>query len=261
MYQPKPEKEKTNIDLERRTALFLYKVVPGKNKKKRRFPKEMKIQKPKKAFTIVELVIVIAVIAILMGIMFVGGTALNSNAKTAALDSDFRNFEVNLKAAIQSTEGNEKILFYQSYDGADAAAKKANQLAALNEVLAAYLEDDYKITLVAEDTNGYTDEAAYPKYCADTTATDPWGQKYHVEVVDRSTVGETNITIYVKSNGKNQLTSKQGFDKDDQCLVIAIVNSTVQTKTIDKGYESVGKSENCKYSDVKYDAASNKWSF
>lgn len=42
----------------------------------------------KKAFTIVELVIVIAVIAILMGILFVGGTAINNNAKKSTMQSD-----------------------------------------------------------------------------------------------------------------------------------------------------------------------------
>ena len=54
----------------------------------------------KKAFTIVELVIVIAVIAILMGILFVGGTAINNNAKKSTMQSDLRNYEIALKSVV-----------------------------------------------------------------------------------------------------------------------------------------------------------------
>ena len=77
------------------------------------------LKKPnKKAFTIVELVIVIAVIAILMGILFVGGTAINNNAKKSTMESDFRNYEIALKSVVNDPE-NKSLLVTDATNGVD----------------------------------------------------------------------------------------------------------------------------------------------
>ena len=176
--------------------------------------------KTKKAFTIVELVIVIAVIAILMGIMFVGGTAISNNAKASTLTSDFRSFETNIKAMIN--------------DPANADLGKDLTNANVKAMVNDYFEDDLavgdltELTAEGSNTTGYEGETALK---------DPYGIEYRVVYLDNSSDEHTDLSFCVYSCGKNKQTSTtdDAWDKDDTVLVVRVWDSVVYTETIAPG--------------------------
>lgn len=216
---------------------------------------------PKKAFTIVELVIVIAVVAILMTIMFVGGTAISNNAKFSTLKSDLRTAEVNIKAALNDPSQAKRLSYDYTPSGDDAAAVKA----LLNE----YLEDDFQIAefsrivehsdanknldIPGSSARGDEGRAANVEevYQGKLTAKDPWGKPYEIYVYNLSEAADdagaagahrdatTDWAIVIKSMGKNKLTRMTegssstsvatAFDKDDNYLVIRTYNSEIFT--------------------------------
>ena len=179
----------------------------------------IKTKNPKKAFTIVELVIVIAVVAILMTIMFVGGTAISNNAKMSTIKSDLRTAEVNIKAALQDPEF---VL--------DETQTQANILAHLNK----YMEDDMQLVAAAGTDYVLTD--ANNNCMRFTTAKkDPFGMYYVLEVEDFSTTDkDTNWLFTFKSFGKNKTNAQHStyadglrFEADDVCQFVRFVNSTI----------------------------------
>lgn len=205
----------------------------------------IKTKNPKKAFTIVELVIVIAVVAILMTIMFVGGTAISNNAKMSTAKSDLRTAEVNIKAALQDPEF---VL------DENTTAKK------ILDQLNAYMEDDmklveaYEVTAENKDALGYTDAKALTlegNEVADyvlgdtnsncmrfvTAKTDPFGMRYVLEVEDFSTTDKDTSWLFTfKSFGKNKTNAKLTastyvnglrYEADDICQFIRFVNSSI----------------------------------
>ena len=223
----------------------------------------IKTKNPKKAFTIVELVIVIAVVAILMTIMFVGGTAISNNAKFSTLKSDLRTAEVNIKAALNDPDQNKRLTYDYTSGGSDAEAVK--------DLLNEYLEDDFQIANLARvnpneeglvnanaDIPGSSargDEGVAENveevYQGKLTAKDPWGKNYEIYVYNLSENADdagdagahrdatTDWAIVIKSLGKNKLTRMTNgsnstsvataFDKDDNYLVIRTYNSEIFT--------------------------------
>ena len=215
----------------------------------------IKTKNPKKAFTIVELVIVIAVVAILMTIMFVGGTAISNNAKFSTLKSDLRTAEVNIKAALNDPDSNKRL----AYD-----SKADDVMKLLNE----YLEDDFQIVgnLVpatgtgntaipnSSSTRGESGEKVEEVYQGKLAAKDPWGKNYEIYVYNLSEDADdkgpdgagtahrdatTDWAIVIKSLGKNKLTLMTdgtgsvsvatAFDRDDNYLVVRTYNSVIYT--------------------------------
>ncbi|MBQ9530080.1 MAG: type II secretion system protein [Bacteroidales bacterium] len=206
----------------------------------------IKTKNPKKAFTIVELVIVIAVVAILMTIMFVGGTAISNNAKFSTLKSDLRTAEVNIKAALNDPDSDKRLAYGST--GAD-----------VTKLLNEYLEDDFQIkslTLCADDdcivgttaNRGEKAGALEEVYQGQLTAKDPWGKHYEIYVYNLSEEADsvgghrdatTDWAIVIKSLGKNKLTLMHSgtesdsiptaFDRDDNYLVVRTYNSVIYT--------------------------------
>jgi prepilin-type N-terminal cleavage/methylation domain-containing protein len=205
----------------------------------------MNMKKNKKAFTIVELVIVIAVIAILMGIMFVGGTALNSNAKTAALDSDMRTMVVNYKAMVNeymsAFASNGAAGSWKATDGYDGDTF----LVALNK----YFEDDMKLS---ESTTTFADIknpvktaiTAVTRYTFKPEKKDPYGKDYEITAFDISNDNHSCIVMVFKSYGKNKLTKLdtdnkvEGIDADDSGKIVVVCDSVISTYDIDDTYHS-----------------------
>ena len=185
--------------------------------------------KTKKAFTIVELVIVIAVIAILMGIMFVGGTAISNNAKQSTLDSDFRTFETNLKAMINDPD-------------ADVIKTKATGLAPseISSLMGKYFEGDIAVTFSDDDNKLETTTTTGPKanrsaFEAEVAMDDPYGMAYQMVILDNSDTEVTDITFMVYSYGKNKQTATTpagSFDADDVGFVVRVIDSVVYTGEI-----------------------------
>lgn len=168
--------------------------------------------------------IVIAVVAILMTIMFVGGTAISNNAKMSTIKSDLRTAEVNIKAALQDPEF---VL--------DETQTKENILAHLNK----YMEDDMQ--LVAAYGEGYTDNDYKLSDANDncmrfiTAKKDPFGMNYVLEVEDFSTTDKDTSWLFTfKSFGKNKTNAQSStyaaglrFEADDVCQFVRFVNSTI----------------------------------
>lgn len=206
------------------------------------------LKKPnKKAFTIVELVIVFAVIAILMGILFVGGTAINNNAKKSTMESDFRNYEIALKSVVNDPE-NKSLLVTDATSGVDIAAVKT--------AMDAYFEDDMAINgaFGANDANAKANRKAYE---ATTKLKDPYGMPYHVVVLDDSTTEHTDISLIVYSFGKNKQTADGAatskWDKDDVVRVIRVVDSVIYTYDFGPGLAA-----DTEYQQAANDAFTNK---
>ena len=182
----------------------------------------IKTKNPKKAFTIVELVIVIAVVAILMTIMFVGGTAISNNAKMSTIKSDLRTAEVNIKAALQDPEF---VL--------DETQTQAKILAHLNK----YMEDDMQLVVADPDDDDYKLDSDDINNCMrfTTAKKDPFGMYYVLEVEDFSTTDkDTNWLFTFKSFGKNKTNAQNStyaaglrFEADDVCQFVRFVNSTI----------------------------------
>lgn len=196
--------------------------------------------KSKKAFTIVELVIVIAVIAILMGIMFVGGTAISNNAKASTLDSDLRTFETNLKAMVNDPSATDIQTKAGGFDPADVST-----------LINSYFEGDIALSGAFEEAentggNSATDvlgtggaKANRAAWEVATTMKDPYGIEYRAVVLDNSNDTVTDITFLVYSCGKNKQTSNASpaedndgmFDIDDVARVVRVVDSVIYTGT------------------------------
>ena len=175
--------------------------------------------KAKKAFTIVELVIVIAVIAILMGIMFVGGTAISNNAKASTLESDLRTFETNIKAMVNAPDSDVQTPFAKD-----------------NAWFNVYFEDD--MALAAFDADMKTNTGTTVKAIeATTTMNDPYGMPYRVVVLDNSTTNNTDISFIVFSYGRNKQTGDTTgtWDKDDVARIVRIYDSVLYTADIEAG--------------------------
>lgn len=183
--------------------------------------------KTKKAFTIVELVIVIAVIAILMGIMFVGGTAISNNAKASTLDSDMRTFETNIKAMINDPDAH---CIQTKAAGIDVTeASVANLLAKYFEGdMAATFADSNKL-ITAADSGPKAQRSAWETPIA---MDDPYGMPYQLVVLDDSDTNNTDITFFVYSYGKNKQTATQpagSFDADDVGFFVQVYDSVIYT--------------------------------
>lgn len=190
----------------------------------------------KKAFTIVELVIVIAVIAILMGILFVGGTAINNNAKKSTMQSDLRNYEIALKSVVNDPANS----YLQKGFLADTTEKGE-----IVKLLANYFED--KTALQADPADVTYNAAAKMSgetkaiAQAETKLSDPYGINYKLVIMDNSTTEHTDIAFLIVSYGKNKQTDPTSgcglgiqLDADDVALVVRVVDSVIYTGT----YES-----------------------
>ena len=185
--------------------------------------------KTKKAFTIVELVIVIAVIAILMGIMFVGGTAISNNAKASTLDSDMRTFETNIKAMI-----NDPDAFVIQTNKDDPGIQMDDTEVA--NLLAKYFEGDMAATFAASNalTTSASDGPKAQRSAWETPIAmdDPYGMPYQLVVLDDSDTNNTDITFFVYSYGKNKQTATQpagSFDADDVGFFVQVYDSVIYT--------------------------------
>ena len=177
------------------------------------------MRKTKKAFTIVELVIVIAVIAILMSIMFVGGRAITNNAKVSTLDSDFRTFETNIKAMINDPDNSDLEMNISD----DVVKTWVNS----------YFEDELAIGDF-EDVAIASTGSAVASYEAATGLEDPFGKDYKLVVLDNSTVNHTDLSFCVYSFGENKQTSTTtgAWDKDDYVVIVRVFDSVIYTEEI-----------------------------
>lgn len=116
-----------------------------------------KVRKNKKAFTLVELVVVIVVIAILAAVLIPQLSAMINKSKTAGVNEKFHEYQTAVMSVAVASENSDYI------QKATAEGKE------LTNKINAYLDTANKITA--------TKDVATDK----TGATDPWGAKYAVD--------------------------------------------------------------------------------
>lgn len=194
----------------------------------------MKPYSKSRAFTIVEMVIVIAVVAILMTIMFVGGSAISRTAKKSSIQSDLRTCEVNLCATLADEDMVNEVI--ASRGGIIPASEGVlGTVESIKGVINRYFEDDMKIVSVldvSEDGQNWK-----IKYILDRK--DPYGMPYTLEVENMSSAGITTDYLFtVKSYGGNKSTfvgtltedTSYSVDGDDAVAQVQYKNSVVDTR-------------------------------
>ena len=190
--------------------------------------------KAKKAFTIVELVIVIAVIAILMGIMFVGGTAISNNAKASTLDSDMRTFETNIKAMVNDPDAN--CIVTNATKGFDPTDTTVQTNKDAKVLLEKYFEGDMAVSGMATIEKAAAG-ADVSRAAVEGTIEmkDPYGMPYKLVILDDSDTNNTDITFFVYSFGKNKQTADDAgrLDADDVGFIVRVYDSVIYTGEID----------------------------
>lgn len=170
------------------------------------------LEKGKRGFTILELIVVIAVIGTIMSLMFFGGRALMDNSKVTAMKSDLRNFEIMLKNAVT--------------DNPDITSK--TDLEAALPTLNRYFEDELTFT---KDTNA--DSQTKDLYV--TERLDPWGSPYIITFANTSDGStHTGVKVMVISKGQNKVTGENGkVDLDEKGVALELKDSVVKTKQFD----------------------------
>ena len=167
--------------------------------------------KNKKAFTLVELLIVIAIIGILFIVLVSKVDFATDKAKTTGVQTDFRSFQMALETVSREQAG------FNTF-GWDRGDLNANNVIDIGEVwngdyaLSKPGEEEFDVDAVSaleNEINKYLDDALELSVNVDGTISmkfsykDPWGVEYHgfylTEVGDDNCLDRGAIVIY--SNG------------------------------------------------------------
>ena len=170
----------------------------------------------KKAFTLVEILIVVAVIGILFVSLVPRIDFAGDKARETGIKTDFRSFELAAEQVIRENAG-----------------------------LADFADEEALC-----DTNGinlYLDKALqFDKTSAECAKEDQWNQPYSIQIV-RPTAGTgvnpNNGAIIFVSNGKDSLKDEAG---DNYALVVTFVDGQIESATI--GLSSNIESDNIELS-------------
>lgn len=187
--------------------------------------KKINLKKPsnskKRAFTLVEILIVVAVIGILFVTLVPRIDFAGDKARETGVKTDFRSFELAAEQLLRENAGVAK------FDDVDA------------------LCDENGINL-------YLDKAL--QFTAGTSAKkDQWNQPYTMQIVKPtdSGVNPNNGAIIFISNGKDSLINE---DADNYALVVTFVDGQIESETI--GFSSNIDSNSIETFESASDAAS-----
>ena len=185
----------------------------------------------KKAFTIVELVIVIAVIGTLMAVGFVGGSKMTERSREVAIDSQFSNIE---SAIISVLRENPRLGLITSL--ADEHTPGVTHREHIVDLINEYLDSESQFEI---DANGVIV----------STFEDPYGVPYQLGISVNKliavTEGKTSaeIRFFVKSAGGNKQTPASATnatdvivtkaDLDDVILMVESVHNTITSTRIE----------------------------
>lgn len=152
----------------------------------------------KRAFTLVEILIVVAVIGILFVTLVPRIDFAGDKARETGIKTDFRSFEL-----------------------------AAEQLLRENAGLADFKEID---KLTGENgINLYLDKAIQFKTDGNCYKQDQWNQPYTIQVVEPEDGNPNNGAIMFISNGKDSLITD---DADNYALVVTFVDGQIEAETI-----------------------------
>ena len=167
-----------------------------------------KANQKKRAFTLVEILIVVAVIGILFVTLVPRIDFAGDKARETGIKTDFRSFEL---AAEQVLRENAGIGEFCDDDGDAIIA----ELAGANGINL-YLDKAIKF-----DTSGVCAKA------------DQWNQKYTMQIIESSDGNKNNGAIMFISNGKDSMISGTGGEHlDNYALVVTYYDGQIEAETI-----------------------------
>lgn len=184
----------------------------------------------KKAFTIVELVIVIAVVAILMAAGFIGGNQMTGRSRDVALEAQLKNMSDAVSSMLTDYP---RLGLMTSLSDEDYETDVSNRVYIVN-LLNTYLDQECSFFMVGNDI------------CS--SVNDPYGNPYHLgmSVVKAKTLEDgavsAEIRFFIKSAGKNKQTpanvthatdvAAMNADLDDIILMIECVSNEIRNVNI-----------------------------
>ncbi len=175
-------------------------------------------KRKKRGFTLVEILIVVAVIGILFVALVPKIDFAGDKARETGVKTDFRSFELAAEQVLRENAG-----------------------------LADF--DDTAALCSANGINLYLDEAM--KFTDGSSAKeDLWNQNYTMQVVKPETGNENNGAIIFISNGKDSVKSETA---DNYALVVSFVDGVISTETV--GFSS--NIESNKIADITADTAAS----
>ena len=188
-------------------------------------------QKVHRAFSLVELVIAILIIAVLVAAVFAGGSIIIKYAQISRTTSDLHNFSIAVESWMNQNPTIANVLNNESYKKDTALYNSFNAL----------LAEDYKLEDVANTSNitavQAADEGDY--YIYRSKKTDAWGNAYYVVFTDqeRSDLeGTKHSEFFVEvisagPNAKAKIGGTEGkIDVDDIFLVGQYTDGNVISK-------------------------------
>ena len=179
----------------------------------------------KKAFTLIELLIVIAIIGILFIVLVSKVDFATDKAKATGVQTDFRSYQMAFETVAREHAGFEALVVVDDNDTPDDASDDTRDLTALVEAVNKNLDAKLQI--------------GYDAATGDMTigAQDPWKEVYTIEYV-AAVEGEDRGTFVVYCGGAN-LTVEDGSG-DDYALstVYSIAEGAGQVITTTTGFSN-----------------------
>lgn len=158
----------------------------------------------KRAFTLVEILIVVAVIGILFVTLVPRIDFAGDKARETGIKTDFRSFELAAEQLLRENAGIGE--FCDASGDADVA-----KLAGTNGI------------------NLYLDKAIKFNTSGECAKQDQWNQKYTMQIIESSDGNKNNGAIMFISNGKDSVLSET---EDNYALVVTYYDGQIEAETI-----------------------------
>ena len=180
-----------------------------------------KANQKKRAFTLVEILIVVAVIGILFVTLVPRIDFAGDKARETGVKTDFRSFELAAEQVLRENAGIGEFC--------DASG-------------------DADITKLAGDNgiNLYLDKALQFDTSGECAKQDQWNQEYTMQIIESDDGNKNNGAIMFISNGKDSLITE---DADNYALVVTYFDGQIESETI-------GFSSNIESSAIEFDSNS-----
>ena len=192
--------------------------------------------KNRKAFSLVELVVVILIIAVLAVAVFAGGSKTIRKSQVSRTVSDLHNFSIAAETVLNENPYVANISTASDYNAWDGAAASSKIVNALNNLLA----EDYKLEPAATTTNitnSLSDSTTAFAY--QSKKTDAWGNHYFVifDLQDLHGTRNSDFYITVISAGPDAKTAIGGTlganGADDIFMLAQYTDGDVASATYD----------------------------
>lgn len=196
-------------------------VIAGKSKKS-------KNNKLRKGSALTELLFYLGIMAIVMTLFFVGGTAAIKSARKTAVQNTVRNARVNIVQLVNETD-------LYNLPGADADAKKTR----INNLINTYFEAEMacSVDTITGDGIDVTGSNSYA-YAGLSNKKDPWGENYRIVI---NNLGKGEVVIAFVSCGADRTTTLETNGKigsDDTGLIVHIFDSNALYYTFEGAIDS-----------------------